>query len=106
MYLSSGSPETTSMIRPSTSTATLYSHTSPGWCASGSLERPVLVGPALAYKGVVHDKRQMLLRRRGTDGLLTHRWRRQSGANPSRKPGNSLLAGKIQGNSSILASDI
>jgi len=43
---------------------------------------------------------------RGTDGLSTHRWRRQSRANPSLETRNSLLAGKIQGNSSILASDV
>ena len=36
----------------------------------------------------------------------TRRWRRQSLANPSLETRNSLLAGKIQGNSSILASDI
>src|SRR5215813_6377473 len=43
--------------------------------------------------------------RRGTESLQTHRWRRQSRANSSLK-GNSLLAGKIQGNSSILASSV
>src|SRR6516164_9995496 len=35
---------------------------------------------------LAHDKRQMRLRRRGTNGLSTHRWRRQSGANSSLKP--------------------
>jgi hypothetical protein len=44
--------------------------------------------------------------RRNTEVRLTHRWRKQSRANPSLKTGNSLLAGKIQANSSILASDI
>ena len=43
---------------------------------------------------------------RGTESLLTLRWRRQSRANPSLETRNSLLAGKIQGNSSISASDI
>ena len=37
---------------------------------------------------------------------MTRRWRRQSGANSSLKGRNSLLAGKIQGNSSILLSEI
>ena len=32
----------------------------------------------------------------GTDGSQTHRWRRQSRANPSLETRNSLLAGKIQ----------
>src|SRR5215471_2203498 len=41
----------------------------------------------------------------GTDSSQTPRWRRQSGANSSLKA-ISLLAGKIQGNSSILASHI
>ena len=36
------------------------------------------------------------LRRWGTDGLQTLRWRRESGANSSLKP-NSLLAGNLQG---------
>ena len=34
---------------------------------------------------LAHDKRQMQLRRRGTDGLSTPRWRGQSAANSSRK---------------------
>ena len=37
----------------------------------------------------------------GTESLLTLCWRRQSRANPSLKGRNSLLAGKIQGISSI-----
>src|SRR6516225_9486840 len=40
------------------------------------------------------------------DGSQTRRRRRQSRANPSLETRNSLLAGKIQGNSSISASDI
>jgi len=41
---------------------------------------------------------------RGTEGSRTLRWRRQSGANSSLGGQNSLLAGKIQGISSTLAS--
>jgi len=42
---------------------------------------------------------------RGTESSQTRRWRRQSRANSSLKA-NSLLAGKIQGTSSILASGV
>ena len=42
----------------------------------------------------------------GTDGSWTLRWRKQSRANSSLKSCNSLLGGKIQGNSSILTSEI
>ena len=41
---------------------------------------------------LVHDKRQMRLRRRGTDGLLTHRWRKpDSNRRSPLKKGRALI---------------
>src|SRR5205823_4326201 len=44
---SSSFPDTTSTMRPSTWTDMLYSHTRPGWCASGIFDSLVIISAKL-----------------------------------------------------------